>query len=481
AMEAAIKVTKGTVEGYLIQADLDLWDNKLDAAQAALQQAVRLDPKSLEAQDQLVQFYAKTGQQDKAEEQQAIARQLIHTTAAPMLRLAWGRANKTAWQAAKAALASARQLDPTDARTPAYLGVVLEGDGKTTDAAVAFRTALALEEARLRLDEPRSGQPLRRDALDFGLPIQARFRLAKPLEQAGKADDALALYQGAVGYEPRMARGWESRQMFSAMLPDQQPEGGAVVPAPVNAATLVADAHLRLGKILSATGKRDEAIQQFTAAANLGPLRMAGIPQIGNARGDTNFGGLAGAPASEAQLYVAKELVAKGDVETASRMLYEAGRNLPDNLRGDLNELNMAMARMHSVQPRDVYAGMNDERRSYAELQHQRDLQRNKMAAERLGRTAKVLPELVGVWELTPDNKFLPWNKTLTIQANADYMLVSKNNNSTSRGKMDMKGGQMMMLDETGQIGTMYYEFVDRNVLHITDLDGTKYEARRRP
>lgn len=87
----------------------------------------------------------------------------------------------------------------------------------------------------------------------------------------------------------------------------------------------------------------------------------------------------------------------------------------------------------------------------------------------------------MGVWELTPDNKFLPWNKTLTIQANADYMLVAKNNNSTSRGKMDVKGGQMMMLNETGEIGTMYYEFVDRNVLHITDLDGTKYEARRRP
>jgi len=111
-----------------------------------------------------------------------------------------------------------------------------------------------------------------------------------------------------------------------------------------------------------------------------------------------------------------------------------------------------------------------------------------------MGKTAKVLPELVGVWELTPDNKFLPWKKTLTIQANADYMIVTNNNNSTSRGKMDVKAGrdvvgggsehsrgQMMMFDETGEIGTMYYEFADRNVLQITDLDGTKYEARRRP
>jgi hypothetical protein len=27
---------------------------------------------------------------------------------------------------------------------------------------------------------------------------------------------------------------------------------------------------------------------------------------------------------------------------------------------------------------------------------------------------------------------------------------------------------------------TMYYEFVERDVMRITDLDGTKYEARRR-
>jgi hypothetical protein len=70
----------------------------------------------------------------------------------------------------------------------------------------------------------------------------------------------------------------------------------------------------------------------------------------------------------------------------------------------------------------------------------------------------------------------------------------ARNDNSTARGKMDVKAGrdvvrgraelsrgQMMMFNETGEIGTMYYEFGDRDVLHITDLDGTKYEARRRP
>jgi len=282
--------------------------------------------------------------------------------------------------------------------------------------------------------------------------------------------------------------------MFSAMLPDQKPERGAVVPAPVNAATLVADAHLRFGKLLARSGRKDEALQQFTAAANLGPLRMSGIPQIGNSRGDTNFSGIAGAPAAEAQLYLAQALMSRGDVQGAQKALYEAGRNLPDHLRGELNELNVAMARMHSSAPRDPYQGMSPEQRQYAELQNQRDQERTRMAMKQIAQQARVTPELVGTWELTPDNKFLPWKKTLTVDADASYTLVSASDGATSRGKINVQvgrdvgrgrpepsRGQMMLLDETsGQIGTMWYEFADRDAMQITDLDGTKYEARRR-
>lgn len=48
---------------------------------------------------------------------------------------------------------------------------------------------------------------------------------------------------------------------------------------------------------------------------------------------------------AEAQFYLARALVAKGDLEGAQRVLYESGRNLSDHLRKELNELNMAMAR----------------------------------------------------------------------------------------------------------------------------------------
>jgi hypothetical protein len=219
---------------------------------------------------------------------------------------------------------------------------------------------------------------------------------------------------------------------------------------------------------------------------------MAGIPQIGNARGDTNFSGIAGAPAAEAQFYLAKEMVAKGDVQGAQKVLYEAGRNLPDHLRGELNELNLAMARMYSRQPRDPYAGMSEEKRPYVDMQMQQDQERTRMAIQKLAPRAKVLPELVGRWEMTPNNKFLP-KKTLTIEANADYTLLSVNDGATSKGKMDVQmgrdtgrgrpepsRGQMMLYDETsGQIGTMWYEFTERDVMEITEMDSTKYRVQR--
>ncbi|HEU4683524.1 MAG TPA: hypothetical protein VFS39_03370 [Nitrospira sp.] len=134
-------------------------------------------------------------------------------------------------------------------------------------------------------------------------------------ERGGKQSETLAHYQAVLGYEKRMAWGFESREMFSAMWPDQQPEKGAVVIAPKNAATLVADAHLQTGKLLSAMGQHDEAIEHCHTAAMYGPLRMAGMPRIGNAQGDTNFRGIAGAPAVEAEFYLAKELMNQDDLK----------------------------------------------------------------------------------------------------------------------------------------------------------------------
>lgn len=495
AMEKAVAVSRGTVGGALIEADLHLWDGKLEAAQAALERAVKMDPASLEAHDQLVQFLMRTGRGDQAEEQQLIARQLIQTTSAPLLRLAWNRMEKTAWQGARGYLARARTIDPQDARVLAYQGVVYEGEDKPAAAIGAYRAVLALETARLQLDEPTgpAAKPRPRDAMDFGLALQAALHLGKLYEGQGRGAEAMALYRHGLGLAARMPRGFESRQMFTALWPDQKPEKGAVVMKPENAATLVADLHLRLGKLLSAAGRRDEATAHFRSAALFGPMRMAGMPQIGNARGDTNFNHIAGAPAAEAQFYLARELVAKGDVQGASQALYEAGRNLPDHLRPELNELNLAMARMSPGQSRDPYAGLSPDQRRLAEQQRQRELERNRAVMKQATARARVPAELVGTWELVPDNKFLPKQQTLRIEADASFTLTMRSDGSVRKGKVDVQAartanrsagepsrGQMMLYEDRGEVGTMWYESQDGGRMEITDLDGTKYDARRR-
>lgn len=532
ALEKAAKVTKGTVDGFLILADLALWEGKTAEAQAALEQAITLDPASLEAQDRLVQFYAQSGQQEKAEEQRLIAANLIQTTAAPLLRLAWNRAEKTAWQGARGYLARASQVDPEDARIPAYLGVVLEGDDKIDEAGAAYRTALALEEARLQLDEPatKNDKPAGRDTLDFGLAIQARFHLARLAEQAKNQAEMLVHYQAVLGYEKRMNRGFESRQMFTAMWPDQRPEKGALVMAPKNAATLVADAHLQTGKLLSAMGRHDESIEHIRAAAMFGPMKMAGMPQIGNANGDTNFGGIAKESAAEAQLALAKELVAKGDVKGAQEALWEVGRNLPDHLRKELNDLNMEMAKLPFPHPPDSYAEeaeerdrpakqqaqrqwerQRDERNRYwekqaqqdrdfrgeenerrAALQTQRDRDRVNQSLKHLTPIATIVPGLIGRWDLQPDNQSMP-KVILTIEAGSTYTLISSKDGSTIRGTAYTQGrqrtrrstsepsnGQMMLYDDaTGQIGTMSFKFLEGGAMEMIGMSGTKYVTKR--
>ena len=218
---------------------------------------------------------------------------------------------------------------------------------------------------------------------------------------------------------------------------------------------------------------------------------MAGIPKIGNARGDTNYAGLAAAPAAEAQFYLAKELMTKGDLEGAQKTLYEAGPNLPEHLQAQLGELNMAMARLHPRQEQDPYGSASADERPYVETLRRQELERQRMTIRHLAPRAKVLPEVVGRWELQPNNQFLP-KKTLTIDSNADYRLVSADG-TAAEGKMDIPtgrvparglpvppSGQMMLYDErSGQIGMMWFEFTGEEAMQITDMDGTKYAARR--
>lgn len=507
AMERAVQASKGSVGELLIEADLHLWDGDTAGAQAALERAAVLDPKSLEAQDALVDFYAKIGQKDRAEEQQATERRLIQTTAAPLLRLAWTQMQRGNWAAVDGYLTRAQQLDPVDARVPAYRGVMAEAQGRGSDAVAAFRTALALEEARVRSDEPRDAPnpPLARDPLDFALAMRLRTRLGARAEAAGDMAGAAAFYAGNTALRPRVAQSQLSREMFPAMLPDDRPEGGAVVPAPRNAATLLAQSSLAAGKAYQALGRQTEAQQQFVAAASFVPAPGSRTPRIGNARGDTNFSDQATAGSGEALFELAKNFLQAGQYDQAFRYLQAAGSaGIPPRLREDANEMNFAIVRMLNQrgpqsQPREQAAPSSggvpreqadadaSRQRAY-DMQRRQDDARARATYQYMAGNARVSPALVGRWDLTPENTFLPMRRTLIIDASANFTLTGQDGTS-SRGKVSLQGnpvrgggqsenGQLMLFTPDGN-DTLYFEFTGGDAMQVTWQDGTKFTGRR--
>ena len=126
-MQRALELSRGTYEGHLLEADVNLWQQDHAGAARALRNAVALDPSDLRAHESLVRILPRLGEHEAAAEHQIVVNEGLQTTAAPLLKLArqWIEARK--FSPAGPILERALTLDPQDARVPAYLGVVYEG------------------------------------------------------------------------------------------------------------------------------------------------------------------------------------------------------------------------------------------------------------------------------------------------------------------------------------------------------------------
>jgi tetratricopeptide (TPR) repeat protein len=481
AIEAALKATRGTVQGYLLQADVEIMRGQYDAAARSLQEAIRLDPKSLEAHEQLMDLYAKTGQTEKAEEYASFVKNtFIQTTAAHMLRLSWGRITKTAWQGSRAALAAGQKLDPVDARVPAYLSVVLAGEGKADEAGAALRTGLALEEARLRLDEGPAapGAPLARDPQELALLMGLRLRLAGTLARAGRAADALELYRANLAHEPQVAPSARGTPMFPAMLPDPAlPQG--TVPGPVNAASFLAESHLGAGRALRALGKTDEAMREFAAVMAFGP--RPGIPRVGTAKGDTNFADEAGAPVGEAGMELARAAIQRGDYATAMQALQAATGSLPDHLRREANELNLQIAknwRPGATAPRAPLSQAPAAAPGGGPPGLPPGSPPSSQQARRTGEA--VDPALVGTWEGLMQTPQGAARVTYVISADGTYTARSQgaSGSGSARGQVRSQDGRLTFVNQDGRRSEAAYR-VDARLLRLQS-EGATIELQRR-
>jgi tetratricopeptide (TPR) repeat protein len=345
ALDAALAVLRNTFEGDMLQAEVDFSAGRQDAAFAALQSALRRQPRSLEANQTLAEFERRRGRVDESDRQMSVTTNLVQTNAGWLLRIAWRKTAGRDPVGARAALDEARRLDPTDARVPAYLGSLLAQQGRPAEAEAASRVALALEQARLRMDEGKGGAALPREAEELATLMKMRNVLASGLVDR-QPQGALEYYLPNTTLARRITRGGRAAQMFGAMLPD--PNAPAIpVPVPPNAAQLMAEAYNGAGRAYKALGKSQEAAQQYQAAIDL--TRKIGVPGVGSSRpGDTNFAGEAGGTvAADAFIEITRAALARGDCQGAADTMRRATATarFPPEKREEANKIQFEIAR----------------------------------------------------------------------------------------------------------------------------------------
>jgi tetratricopeptide (TPR) repeat protein len=283
----------------------------------------------------------------------SVSTNLVHTNAGWMLRIAWRKIASRDFAGAREALDAGRRLDPGDARVEAYTAVVLANSGNAAEANGFFRTALALEQARLRLDEGKDSTALPRDPEELALLMKLRNLLAASLLDR-QPQAALDYYGPNTVLARRITRPGRAAEMFGAMLPD--PNAPTVpVPAPPNAAQLMAEAYNGTGRALKALGRTQEAMQEFQLAIDL--TGKPGVPGVGSSRpGDTNFSGNAGGGvAAEAFLEMTKTALARGDCQAASQAMSRGTEaRFPPQMANEANQLQFQIARCYE-QSRNRY------------------------------------------------------------------------------------------------------------------------------
>lgn len=325
----AIRLSNGTPEGLILSARYDFHNKRPEQALASLQQAVRQFPQSSAAWEALAKHYRWTGQYDAEDDANFAARNLLQTTAGPKLRKAWRLILRTDWPAAETALAEAQAADPADARSAAYRAVMARERGQKREAALYWMTALALEEARLSLDESEASAGVTRTPSSLALVLALRYQLA------ARGTDALSagIYRGAVTHAQRIDHGDRSIMMWGGLLPDplrekaDQPgykkDGGVLWPD--NAATMAAEAHVGLANALKAQGQRAEAKQQYELAAEwTNAPRQVPPTRAGGAR--DYAGGRAVGAGTEALLALTRMAIEEKDLATA-RDYYQRAQN----------------------------------------------------------------------------------------------------------------------------------------------------------
>ncbi|MEM7172843.1 MAG: tetratricopeptide repeat protein [Pseudomonadota bacterium] len=268
ALNAAIASAPDSAQASYYQSILAERDGDLAAAEAHLKQALAHQSDYFEAAQRLSTIAHKLGHTTLAYDAQSIATNLVQTSAAPMLKLAWIEFNRTAYEKATRALSKAAELDPADPRVAAFFGAIAEATGDNRAAMEWFLTAAALEEVRLaNLGRDVRGKAYTGFEADHLARLFALYnRAADILNKLGHSELAaqllntnFALYQ-QLGEETKFSRS------SSGILPEPRLDPGKIPEAPTIEGLIVWSA-IHAGRANTDLGQYDTASQFYDWAA----------------------------------------------------------------------------------------------------------------------------------------------------------------------------------------------------------------------
>ena len=481
SLQEAVSATRGTMIGYFLASDYELWFGDRNKALPLLMEGVKKYPREIAAYDHMAGLLHFLLRKEDALLTESAGLQLVQTSAAPLLGLAWSAIADKSYEKAEGWLADGLAIDPSDARLYTYHGVIEDIAGDTIKAARYFHMALALSEARLAMDEPDNitGTSLPRNAAEFALSMGLRNKLAAYAMAENASAEAMDYYNANAALAVRFSPGGLAQSMFGAMFPD--PNRPAIpAPQPDNGAAMIATADLQLGRLYQTRGNMEEAAKRFQAAASLGVMPGRMIPNVGTGGGDTNFSQFAGAPAAEAQMNLAKLLLNEGRNQEAFQLLQSATQNNPPStVRKELN--TMLNSTVHALNE-DLGKRKSEEAAAQQRGMDQRlmAVQQKAVESERLHRSgAPVDPDLVGTWQ--------DQSMTLTIVEDGTYRQTTSQ--GAAEGRIQAWNSRITLMPENGApqqafyrlTGSNYYQTqFEKNILQLSLMDGRSYRLEKK-
>ena len=266
AIAAAAEAQKGTADGFDYAFVIARRNGQTDEAIADLQQAIKLAPGNAAYYDALGDLYEEKGMLVDAAEIRATGTNLVQTTAAPMLRLAWQQIPMTRYKEARASLDRAMALDPADPRAAAYLSMVDNEDQKPDEALAWMVTAAALEEAKARMEGRSETNTAIGEvpASEMALGITLDVKSANFYMRQKNRDEALGMIQLAIAAGARVPPEDLNTDNASSMLPNSiSGDPGVSAPPAHSIAESLAWAHLYLARIDAQEAKPADAIAEF--------------------------------------------------------------------------------------------------------------------------------------------------------------------------------------------------------------------------